>query len=588
MDDSIGKSKAYLSNLSTLPMSNGASSSSYAGVASGAMIKKNEINYKHLINFNQLADKLKKIQKANNQFNFNHAATPTPLSSCSPSKSKSKPVANGDTLQATIAKKHLIFPRSVSTFDSNRRSAEQHLLKPKVSKKFSYNSIDRDQVQNNYQLQQQQHEKIYSSNRNLNIEPAPFFPVNQLQQHQPSSTHPIHFIPSQHHFGKQLNKNHRKSELSIHSSLSESSSLSSFVSESFEMSCSASSSRSSSFNSFYGEHRPKPSSHPSLSANATVVATANQPIEPIKASKPNHSHTFHNSNSLRSKYGMSTNNVENFNVTPAKQIVIRRERSIGLMQQSQQEPLVTALNYSNKPLQIASSSFNALYYNSNQSNMNSNSNISTCNTNIINSVGMNNTSMNNTPFLDEPHQPNLKLTRSKPLKTCKSTSSSSNRENGRQKSSRSNNNTSSTTSGVESNSKNSNPYDNEATNKESRSDIGTTDSAASAISSSMEINDLKNRLFIAETDLSNERKKLNQEKDLKKYITFEMKSRYEAEKSAALKALEAKLNAEKIQEINKLKETYELNKRDQIESKQKNMENQVLNLKVKLREKSEK
>ena len=44
----------------------------------------------------------------------------------------------------------------------------------------------------------------------------------------------------------------------------------------------------------------------------------------------------------------------------------------------------------------------------------------------------------------------------------------------------------------------------------------------------------------------------------------------------------------KILEINKLKETFELNKRDQIESKQKNIENQMLNLKVKLREKSEK
>ena len=577
MDDSIGKSKAYLSNLSTLPITKGASSSC-TGVASGVMTKNNEINYKHLINFNQLAEKLKKIQKANNQ--FNHTATPTPLTSCSPSKSKSK-LINNETQQSTITRKNLIFPRSVSTFDSNRRSAEQHLVKPKVSKKFSYNSIDRDQVQASFHQQQQHYEKIYSSSRNLKIEPAPFFPINQLQQQQQqqqsSSTHHIHFTPPHHHYAKKVNKIRRKSELSFHSSISDSSSLSSFESESFEMSCSASSSRSSSFNSFCGEHRPKPSSHPSLSANATVTATANQSTEPMKVSKSNHNHNFQNSNSLRSKYGMSTNNVENLNSTPAKQIVIRRERSIGFTQQSQQEPQVTAIDYTNKPLQIASSSFNTLYYNTNQSSINSNSNIS--------NVGMNN--IINPSFLDEPHQPPLKLTRSKPLKTCKS-SSSSNHENGRQKSSRSNNNTSSTTSGVESNSKNSNPYDNEATNKESRSDIGTTDSAASAISSSMEINDLKNRLFIAETDLNNERKKLNQEKDLKKYITFELKSRYEAEKSAALNALETKLNAEKILEINKLKETFELNKRDQIESKQKNIENQMLNLKVKLREKSEK
>ena len=67
-----------------------------------------------------------------------------------------------------------------------------------------------------------------------------------------------------------------------------------------------------------------------------------------------------------------------------------------------------------------------------------------------------------------------------------------------------------------------------------------------------------------------------------------MKNRYEAERTAALKALEAKLNAEKLYELNKLKEIYDQKKREEIDSKQKAIENQILNLKLKLREKSEK
>jgi hypothetical protein len=102
------------------------------------------------------------------------------------------------------------------------------------------------------------------------------------------------------------------------------------------------------------------------------------------------------------------------------------------------------------------------------------------------------------------------------------------------------------------------------------------------------INELKNRLFVMEVELKNEKKKLSLEKDVKSKLLLEMKNRYECEKQAALQALEAKLNAEKLLELNKLKEAYETEKREEFDMSQKSFDNELLNLKVKIREKSEK
>jgi hypothetical protein len=102
------------------------------------------------------------------------------------------------------------------------------------------------------------------------------------------------------------------------------------------------------------------------------------------------------------------------------------------------------------------------------------------------------------------------------------------------------------------------------------------------------INELKNRLFIMEVELKNEKKKLNLEKEVKSKLLFEMKNRYESEKQAALQALEAKLNAEKLIELNKLKDAHEAEKREEFDLSQKSFDSELLNLKVKMREKSEK
>ena len=102
------------------------------------------------------------------------------------------------------------------------------------------------------------------------------------------------------------------------------------------------------------------------------------------------------------------------------------------------------------------------------------------------------------------------------------------------------------------------------------------------------VNELKNRLFITEIELSNERKKLSQEKELKKKLVAQLKIRHETEKAAALKALEAKLNAEKLYELNKLKEMFEFEKREEVDYNQKSFDSELLNLKLKLRDKSEK
>lgn len=91
-----------------------------------------------------------------------------------------------------------------------------------------------------------------------------------------------------------------------------------------------------------------------------------------------------------------------------------------------------------------------------------------------------------------------------------------------------------------------------------------------------------------ELELDNQGKKLAQEKDLKRKLVTELKTRYETEKHAALKALDAKLNAEKLFELNKLKEQIDVEKRDESDLNQRSFDCELLNLKLKLREKSEK
>ena len=139
-------------------------------------------------------------------------------------------------------------------------------------------------------------------------------------------------------------------------------------------------------------------------------------------------------------------------------------------------------------------------------------------------------------------------------------------------------NSSATTSGVETGSKNSSNSD---------AILGNADHLALE-AQSHKVNELKNRLFITEIELSNERKKLSQEKELKKKLVAQLKIRHETEKAAALKALEAKLNAEKLYELNKLKEMFEFEKREEVDYNQKSFDSELLNLKLKLRDKSEK
>lgn len=99
---------------------------------------------------------------------------------------------------------------------------------------------------------------------------------------------------------------------------------------------------------------------------------------------------------------------------------------------------------------------------------------------------------------------------------------------------------------------------------------------------------LKNQIFILEFELENQTKKLYSEKELKQKQIDQLKSRYETETNAALKALEAKLNAEKLLELNKLKENIDFENRDETDQYQKKLDCDLLSLKLKLREKSEK
>lgn len=101
------------------------------------------------------------------------------------------------------------------------------------------------------------------------------------------------------------------------------------------------------------------------------------------------------------------------------------------------------------------------------------------------------------------------------------------------------------------------------------------------------INELKNKLFVLEIELDSEKKKLCFEKEHKNQLINELKLRYETEKMAALKALEAKLNADKLYEINKVKEMVDMQKREQIDQTQKSFDTELINLKLKLRDKAE-
>jgi len=91
-----------------------------------------------------------------------------------------------------------------------------------------------------------------------------------------------------------------------------------------------------------------------------------------------------------------------------------------------------------------------------------------------------------------------------------------------------------------------------------------------------------------EIELDNEKKKLAMEKEMKTKLLGELKTRYDTEKTAALKALEAKLNAEKLYELNKLRETFEVEKRDELDCTQKSFDSEVMSLKLKLRDKTDK
>jgi hypothetical protein len=159
----------------------------------------------------------------------------------------------------------------------------------------------------------------------------------------------------------------------------------------------------------------------------------------------------------------------------------------------------------------------------------------------------------------------------------------------------SNKESSSTTSGIESSSKNSTANGNES--NECKISIENNSSFNSPNNNCnnrninnyvLKINELKNSIFVLEIELKNERKKLNVEKDLKEKLVVELKKRFHVEKEAALKAQEAKLNAEKLLELNKVKDEIDLEKRDEYYQNQKTFDTELINLQIKLREKSEK
>ena len=155
---------------------------------------------------------------------------------------------------------------------------------------------------------------------------------------------------------------------------------------------------------------------------------------------------------------------------------------------------------------------------------------------------------------------------------------------------------SSTTSGIESSSKNSTANGNESNDCKLSIENNSSLNSPNNINNNnnnmnnyiLKINELKNSIFVLEIELKNERKKLNVEKDLKEKLVVELKKRFQVEKEAALKAQEARLNAEKLFELNKVKDDIDLEKRDEYYQNQKTFDTELINLQLKLREKSEK
>ena len=116
----------------------------------------------------------------------------------------------------------------------------------------------------------------------------------------------------------------------------------------------------------------------------------------------------------------------------------------------------------------------------------------------------------------------------------------------------------------------------------------SSNNRSSPQSSKTKYHDLNNSLYLLEIELENERKKVNHEKEAKAKAIADLKTRFEFEKKAALKALEAKLTVEKLEEFNKYKENAEIEKNNEIDFIFKTNETELKNLKLKLREKSEK
>jgi hypothetical protein len=147
---------------------------------------------------------------------------------------------------------------------------------------------------------------------------------------------------------------------------------------------------------------------------------------------------------------------------------------------------------------------------------------------------------------------------------------------------------SSTTSGIDTSCKNSCNTNTDSASKAKPMTIDQTTETMVSTVYIQKINELKNRLFVMEIELDNEKKKLGMEKEMKTKLLSELKLRYETEKMAALKALEAKLNAEKLYELNKLKELIESERREEIDCTQKTFDSEVMSLKLKLRDKTDK
>ncbi len=109
----------------------------------------------------------------------------------------------------------------------------------------------------------------------------------------------------------------------------------------------------------------------------------------------------------------------------------------------------------------------------------------------------------------------------------------------------------------------------------------------SSVAQSPTLNDFRNKIYMLEIELDNERKKTATEKELRSKALHEVKTRFESEKTAALKALEARIQVEKLEELNRLKECLETEKNKEIEALYANKDQDVFGMRVRLKEKSE-